>query len=177
MTCGNCNQNCRQGRDCPADSTLIHWLRGLRDRVVSARGPDFIIGGEKDPYLCRWYLIPRNRFFNVYLHLFMRSDDHRALHCHPWANASILIDGKYTEHTIEAGGISTRKERKAGDIKIRFSGRHAHRIELTHGICWTVFITGPKYREWGFHCPTSGWRHWVDFTKKHDSGQTGRGCD
>lgn len=177
MTCPPCNKKCREGRDCPSDAPLIKWLRCLRDRVVNSRAPDVIIGGHDSPYLLRWHLLPRNRFLNVYLHYFMRSDDDRALHDHPWVNASILIDGNYTEHTIDAGGIHKRTVRNAGDIKARWSGRHAHRIELTHGQCWTVFITGPRYRQWGFHCPRAGWRHWKDFTAKHDSGQTGRGCD
>ncbi len=42
------------------------------------RKPDFIIGGPENPYLLRWYLIPQNRFFNVYLHKILRSDDDRA---------------------------------------------------------------------------------------------------
>ena len=38
----------------------------------------------------------------------------------------------------------------------------AHRIELDAGPAWTLFVTGPKYREWGFHCP-DGWRLWTDY--------------
>ena len=29
---------------------------------------------------------------------------------------------------------------------------------------WTLFITGKKQREWGFHCP-KGWMHWEKFTE------------
>lgn len=47
------------------------------------RAPDFYIGGNANPYLLRWWVIPRNRFFNVYLHKFLRDDDDRALHDHP----------------------------------------------------------------------------------------------
>jgi hypothetical protein len=42
--------------------------------------------------------------------------------------------------------------------------------------CWTVFITGPIVREWGFHCP-KGWVHWREFTDARDSGSIGKGCD
>ena len=35
-------------------------------------------------YLSRWHIIPRNRYFNIYLHKFVGSDDDRALHDHPW---------------------------------------------------------------------------------------------
>jgi hypothetical protein len=116
------------------------------------RPPDVRIGPADDTYLQRWHVIPRNRFFNVYLHRFLRSDDDRALHDHPWINLSILLRGTYTEHTIAAGGVHQRAVRKAGDFKLR-GARTAHRVELTHGTCWTLFITGPRLRSWGFHCP------------------------
>ena len=140
------------------------------------REPDKVIGGGERPYLFRWYLIPRNRWLNVYLHQFLRSDDDRALHDHPWWNMSLLLEGRYSEHTIRAGGINIRARRRAGDVKFR-SARAAHRIELTHGPCWTLFITGPRIREWGFHCTHTGWRHWRDFVDDRDTGRIGRGCE
>lgn len=149
----------------------------LRRHVADRRPPDVVIGGHDDPYLLRWFVIPRNPVFNVYLHLFLRSDDDRALHDHPWVNCSVLLDGAYTEHTIEAGGIERRTRRQAGDWYIRPSGKMAHRIELTDGPCWTLFITGPRYREWGFHCPRAGWVHWKRFTAADDPGAVGKGCD
>jgi len=144
--------------------------------MANGREPDAIIGEKSNPYLLRWWLIPRNPVFNVYLHLFLRSDDDRALHDHPWLHLSILLEGAYTEHTIRAGGINRRIRRTAGDLKLR-GPRAAHRIELTDGSCWTLFITGPRIRTWGFHCTTAGWVPWNIFT--HDEGNVstiGRGC-
>lgn len=155
-------------------------LKSIADLIinhVSFRDPDFIIGGSDRPYLLRWWLIPRNRIFNIYLHCFLRSDDDRALHDHPWANCSILLRGNYIEHTIAAGGIHQRKRLFAGDFKLRLSGRIAHRLELVDDTCWTIFITGPTYRRWGFHCPERGWVYWKDFTNPRDIGSIGRGCD
>jgi hypothetical protein len=141
------------------------------------RAPDFVIGGADRPYLRRWFLLPRNPIFNVYLHQFLRSDDDRALHDHPWASCSILLRGLYLEHTIDAGGINRRKVLIAGDVRIRWSGRLAHRIELIDGPCWSLFLTGPRYREWGFHCPEQGWIGWKRFTATDDAGAIGKGCD
>jgi hypothetical protein len=148
---------------------------------VTRRAPDFLIGGADAPYIRRWWVIPRNRWFNVYLHQFLRSDDDRALHDHPWANLSILLRGDYIEHT-QAG----TRWRTAGDVVFRKSGKFAHRIELPLNYasgdvfsecpCWTLFITGPRYREWGFHCPR-GWVHWKLFTATDDIGAVGKGCD
>ncbi|MCB1886271.1 MAG: hypothetical protein KDH20_01580 [Rhodocyclaceae bacterium] len=140
---------------------------------LSRRPPDVVIGGHQRPYLLRWHVIPRNRRFNVYLHRFMRSDDDRALHDHPWWNVSILLRGRYLEHT--PGSVV---ERRAGRLS-GFAARRAeaaHRIELIDGPVWTLFVTGPRVREWGFWCP-QGWRHWKIFTSEHDSGEVGRGCD
>ncbi len=167
---------------------------------TTRRAPDFIIGGRERPYLLRWYLTPwrgwwrdvpesaRSRWQrfvlggarllpNVYLHQFRRSDDDRALHDHPWLfNASVLLDGRYIEHTIDAGGIHRRRELRAGALRLRW-GRAPHRVELIDGPCWTLFVMGPVVRQWGFHCPAQGWVHWRDFTAADDAGAVGRGCE
>lgn len=151
----------------------------MADRIVAigeGREPDFVIGGVERPYLLRWWLIPRNLVANAYLHLFLRSDDDRALHDHPWVNCSILLRGSYTEHTIAAGGIHRRQVLTAGDFKVR-GPRSAHRIELHDGPCWTLFLTGPKVRTWGFHCPDTGWIPWQRFVARDDIGNVGPGCD
>lgn len=152
-------------------------IRAAILRWALARKPDVVIGGAERPYLRRHWLLPRNRFFNIYVHQFLRSDDDRALHDHPWLfNASWLIDGQYLEHTIAAGGISVRTPRAAGAFKLRW-GPAPHRVELTDGPCWTVFMTGPVVRDWGFHCQHNGWVHWRLFTAADDPGAVGKGCD
>lgn len=155
-------------------SSVVEFLFAQLGRVAS-RAPDVLIGKQDDTYMRRWWVIPRNRFFNIYLHHFLRSDDDRALHDHPWWNASILLWGRYTEHTIAAGGVNRRVEYAAGAIKLR-GAKYAHRVELTDGPCWSLFITGPMLREWGFHCP-AGWRPWQQFVDPTDRGKIGKGCD
>lgn len=154
---------------------LRGWLLARLVRVAERRPPDFVIGGGENPYLRRWWIIPRNRVFNVYLHHFLRSDDDRALHDHPWINLSVLLAGSYVEHM--PGGKALRVE---GDLIAR-GPRAAHRVALLADQdgempVWTLFITGPKVREWGFHCPR-GWRHWRDFTAGPRGERVGRGCD
>jgi hypothetical protein len=156
---------------------VLKLLVASARRIRDSRDPDFIIGGAEYPYMLRWWVIPRNRFFNIYLHRFCRSDDDRALHDHPWWNVSILLEGEYTEHTIPAGGINVRKVYQAGELKFR-GAKSAHRVELHAGECKTLFITGPNIRDWGFHCP-AGWKRWQEFTKARDGkpGEIGPGCD
>lgn len=163
-------------------------IRNLILRWARNRKPDFIIGGHESPYLRRHWLLPRNRFFNIYVHEFLRSDDDRALHDHPWAfNASWLIEGCYLEHTINEGGVAVASYRQAGDWKFRW-GPAPHRVQLPADTydgqagkwrekpCWTVFITGPVVRVWGFHCPRR-WVPWREFVDARDAGAIGRGCD
>ena len=154
-------------------------LAALQRRAdwIMQRPPDFVIGNAADPYLIRWWVIPRNRWFNIYLHEVRRSDDDRALHDHPWLNASIIVRGGYHEQTIATGGIRHRALRVAGSMVFR-RARAAHRLEVDPSLGTTIslFITGPIVRHWGFHCPDAGWRHWEDFTGPAAKGQVGRGC-
>jgi hypothetical protein len=145
------------------------------------RKPDFYVGGRDNPYMLRWHIIPRNKWFNIYLHKFLQDDEDRACHNHPWKSLSIILKGKYIEHLPN------------GKIKIwkrgAFIYRHAdyfHRIELFKDrsiACrkvprstWTLFVTGRKIQEWGFLCP-QGFRHWRDFVNPDNHGETGAGCD
>jgi hypothetical protein len=157
---------------------LFRWA----ERIKASRPPDVVIGGEENPYLLRWHILPQNNLFNIYLHEFRRSDDDRALHDHKYPNLSILLDGMYLEHRIRAGGIHTRELCCPGTLKAR-RGSTAHRVELVpHPVtgdpvrCTTLFLTSFKTREWGFHCP-HGWRHWTEFCADNNYGRVGKGCN
>lgn len=162
-------------------------LRRLANRLVRPfwREPDFYIGGKENPYLLRWWVIPRNRFFNVYLHKFLRDDDDRALHDHPWVSLSIVLRGGYFEHMPfrfayrPVGSIVFRRSTAAHRIRLDTKAvydRDGNYVGTRSVPAWTLFITGPRIREWGFHCP-QGWRHWKEFTSEVDSGNIGKGCE
>lgn len=147
----------------------IEGMRAWAQQIISMRRPDFVIG---DDYLRRWYVIPRNPWCNVYLHEIRKSDDDRALHDHPWRNTSIILAGSYIEHL--PGGAFTYCS--AGDV-IEREPEALHRLEIEPGAppVLSLFVTGPKVREWGFACP-QGWVPWQEFTDPTDSSKTGRGC-
>ena len=141
---------------------FIVWL------VIGGRGRDNgvgrflscrrISGLDGSDYLIRRYLLPRNKFLNIYLHRFLGSDDDRALHDHPWYSISCVLKGRLIEHRSDG---STRKIGR-GKIAIR-SPRFQHRIELPVGeSATTLFITGPVVRTWGFVCP-QGWISWREY--------------
>ncbi|WP_081630737.1 hypothetical protein [Thioalkalivibrio sp. ALE16] len=147
---------------------ITRWLSGWARRYMNRRPPDFVIGND---YLRRWYVIPKNRLFNVYLHAVIKSDDDRALHDHPWlGNMSWVLSGCYREHMPNGSRLLE------GGSRVFRGARSPHRLEVVASPVLSLFITGPKVREWGFHCP-NGWRHWKEFTAPDDSGKVGRGCD
>lgn len=197
------------------------WLRAVNElqwwllfRVVARRSPDFVVGADSPDgaYLRRWWLTPWSGLYRdvadaqmthwqrfvsklpgIYLHEFLRDDDDRALHDHPWASLSLLLFGSYIEHTVAEGGIHQRRRFDQGALRFR-GAKFTHRIELlasdvavtvngrTRGqprrrTCWTLFIVGFRVRSWGFHCPARGWVPWRTFTAAGKPGETGAGCD
>lgn len=142
---------------------LQQWAQGQM-----VREPDFVIGED---YMRRWYIIPRNENLNLYLHE-MRRSDNDVMHDHPWDNTSLVIRNGYMEHTPLGSYYRAPGQvipRKASD---------AHRLELLGDqSSVSLFMTGPKIREWGFHCP-NGWIPWQMFTNNNHSGRSevGAGC-
>lgn len=156
-------------------SPITCRIRNWAKRTADERPPDFVIGDPGDPYMRRWWIIPRNPLFNIYLHQVRKSDEDRALHDHPWWNMSIVLDGGYVEVTPAGSHV-----RHVGSVV----GRRAaalHRLVVpehytVYGIeVWTLFITGPRIRTWGFQCP-QGWVPWHKFVKPAAPGEVGRGC-
>lgn len=173
---------------------VTDWLYNRADRLMDRRSPDVLIGGADNPYMARWYVIPRNRFLNVYLHYVMRDDDDRACHDHPWSSVSVCLMGAIREiiETRHEHGLAgyhpewievRRTERliEAGDV-VRRSAWLTHRLTLPGGFpAMTLFITGPRVRSWYFWC-NDGRRpvHWKDFTQASTTGdgtKVGRGCE
>ena len=146
------------------------------------RKADFIIGTKEDPYLLRWYIVPRNNYFNIYLHKIVRSDDDRALHDHPWWNFSWILCAGYVEVMVRKGGDPSNKDdhyeryRNPWTMVLR-KPEAAHRLVVGDTPAWSLFLTGPRIREWGFYCP-KGWRHWLKFSDRKDGvGYVTKGCE
>lgn len=70
---------------------LIRWCekRGRVFKITGTAGPD-------DVYLIRYYVV-RSRYFNFFIHQFLRSD-RDDLHDHPWSFCTYLVNGAYTEN-------------------------------------------------------------------------------
>lgn len=120
---------------------------------------------SNEPYLTRYYLFLKDRKwfpFNVFLHNFHKGDLDD-LHDHPWPYFTIILRGGYWEHTPRG-----RFWRAPGHFRFQ-TPRSLHRIELEPGVsAWTLFIPGPKLREWGF-IVNGAWMHcdkYFEYRKK-----------
>jgi hypothetical protein len=130
---------------------------------------------ENEPYLERYYVFlrERERFpFNVFLHKFLKSDPDD-VHDHPWPYATLVLKGGYWEWIPHFDTVG----RKIGEYQVwrgpghfRVSkARSFHRIELDPDItAWTLFMPGPKQREWGF-LVRNQWIQWEEYLKQRKS--------
>jgi len=122
---------------------------------IAARLPRKVIGGEcfkeRGPLMIR-YLLLRTPLFSVYLHNFLRSDNDRHCHDHPWSFLSLILTGSYVEHTLTA-----TKLYRAGAIRYR-PAEWLHWVEVARPM-WTLIVVSRKRREWGF-LTERGWLPW-----------------
>lgn len=121
-----------------ASRSLLSMARRFMDTE-----PSQVLGPDGDPYLRRWWLEKDRSTGSVYIHQMLRSDRDEEFHDHPSANLSIVLEGEMIEHTPE--GITRWR---AGDIVAR-RPEDRHRIEIEAPLI-TMWIMGPKVREWGF---------------------------
>lgn len=188
---------------------LARLLLPRLKRWAGARKPNFEIIKDADPitferlgkftdvtvprkeiYLQRWWLVPRNDWMNVYLHRMIRDDD-AVLHDHSYWSLSLVLSDGLEELWLEKpddvsrlwkGNIIDVAETRRpvqGDLVLR-TPRMAHQLKVLPGTePWTIFVTGPRVKSWGFYCKR-GWKLWseyvkVDQTKGRGTGTSGIG--
>jgi hypothetical protein len=98
------------------------------------------LGKPECPYVHRWCI--NFWLFSIRIHHFLRSDDNRALHDHPFWFITLILKGCYDD-------ISDKRTitLKCGNIAFR-RAIHRHTVK-TSGV-WTLLITGREKRVWGF---------------------------
>ena len=119
-------------------------------------------------YMNRFHILPANRYFNIYLHRYVGPDDLRfGLHDHPWHSFSIVLKGLLFEMKPmgRPEDVSLGKAALGVDIEFLTAGcfkyrktTNSHAITQVTKNTWTLFITGPVKRKWGFWTPVG----WVD---------------
>lgn len=103
-------------------------------------------------YLRRFYLKRDGVDFHLYLHYFVRGDDDKFVHDHPWDFQTLILNKGYTEE-LKNG---QKYFREPGVWSPRRPAEWAHKVHLTKGPVWTLFKTFGKRKEWGF-LTDKGW--------------------
>lgn len=114
-------------------------------------------------YLDRWPLFRIPWGPRLFLHRIYTKDPDRPVHNHPWAWAKALIlSGGYTEERTSDGSLYRMRTYGPGAVNgLGLADYHSilHVLPNT----WTLFLTGPRVRDWGFlvghtHVP---WRQYL----------------
>ncbi len=110
------------------------------------------------PYLTRWVLDFGR--FSIRLHHWHASDDLRAPHDHAWNFISILLAGSMLDRTPGSSGGYTGEpptDTPRRWLRLdRFKAEHRHSVVVGPKGAWTLLLTGPIRREWGFWVPRLG---------------------
>jgi len=161
---------------------LAAWLM---KRAIKKNQVFHITGREKndiDVYMIR-YVVAKTRWFGIYLHRFLRSDDD-TYHDHPWPFFTYILEGGYKDNILRKDfyakntryyWITTTVSAKPGDLLFR-KAEHIHRVILDKHLTLdtadqgplTFVVLGKKKREWGFWSPAPhsaewAWTHWRKF--------------
>ena len=148
---------------------LYRWIQPKPSRYSQGGWWTILLDRESnEPYLVRYYLLSTRwleRWFpklsyHLVLHNTLKSDVD-GLHDHPWNWASRILSGGYWENTPEGRFWRCRTEgwrsRKGEDF---------HRLELDDRISdetWSLFLMGPRYKEWGFINKHGKWVQWKEY--------------
>ena len=125
-------------------------------RRVSRSKSGVLIGPPDNPLMTRFYVIPKNPVFNIYLHHIHRSDE-GDLHDHRAANISVILWGRYYEQrfsgkVIEGRAYPRLRVTVVERLQPQFRwARTPHRLILMHGEVWSLFVKFPHTQSWGFY--------------------------
>lgn len=154
------------------DAQSTHYKRPKFFGKVEILTPD-----ESQVYLRRWYLMRFPKLFSLRLHHILLPDTDRHPHDHPWPFVSIILRGGYDEVWSEGAdefrrtykhlwSWSTAKVRKTVRRISHHNSTDLHQIVRFHrGSTWSLFITGPEKRVWGFQTE-DGWMDWKRYEKE-----------
>lgn len=106
---------------------------------------------DSGPYVHRW--IVETPWGSVRLHKWVDNDDLRAAHDHPWPFYTLILWGGYIDLTTagehEGKPVYHGERLRAGNLRFR-PALHEHTVFLTARPTWTLVLTGPKVRPFGF---------------------------
>lgn len=129
-------------------------------------------------YMRRWIL--RTPWFTLRLHNILKSDEGRDFHDHPFSFVSLILRGGYMEHRPGCNGrrfvgwwlrgsadvpLCGCQRYYPGSV-VRRRAEDLHRLELFGRPAWTLVVTGPYRRTWGFKT-TAGWIPFTSYGRSY----------
>jgi len=145
---------------------IMNWVVRRLEKFLERTGRYYIIhsnyNGEPTPYLVR-YVLFRTRWFSIYIHRFLLSDD-GVPHDHPFNFITYIAECGYWEERWEKDGDKLGKPlkkiyRQPGSWAARRKS-DIHRVEVTfphqltdkHEAPLSLCLIGPiKRNTWGFY--------------------------
>lgn len=122
----------------------------MREHLRLRFGPfELIVDSRGSGVLDRWVL--RCPLGSVRVHHILKSDVDRDFHDHRFDWLGLILRRGYIEHSPNA---PPRVYRFLSLVRHR--AEDVHRLELPWGPAWTISLTGPQRRMWGFHT-AQGW--------------------
>lgn len=109
------------------------------------------VGRPECPYLTRWVFTVFG--YSIRLHHWTGSDDQRefegqkVFHDHPFWFITFVLSGFYWD--ITPSGVELVRQ---WTFHYR-PAEHRHSVKLASKECWTLLLTGPKVRNFGFYVP------------------------
>lgn len=120
------------------------------------------LGKPECPYAYRWVIILFG--YSIRVHYWLRSDDKRYMHDHPWSFFTIVLRGWYwdvsekTANYKPQGAIQTETdgENIVSEYINTYAYRkanHKHYVEIPKPGVITLLFCGRPHRKWGFWIP------------------------
>jgi hypothetical protein len=100
------------------------------------------LGLPQCPYVIRWRL--ETPAGSLRVHHWLGPDDDRAFHDHPWWFLTLVLRGGYRDVGPDRTDVLS-----AGSVRFRHA-LHQHTVVPGEQGAWTVLVTGPRSRSWGF---------------------------
>lgn len=130
--------------------------------------PDRLSDMELVGYLKRWSLAERDaegKAGRYYLHNIV-GPDKPFFHDHPWDFRVLVLSGGYIEMQLDEDGFEIEKAHLAGETR-EIRAERPHFIKEVFPQTWTLVVTSPVKRDWGFwHDET--WIHHREFEGNRD---------
>lgn len=115
---------------------------------------------SEEEYLHRYYYLNFRPFARIVLHKFLRSDID-GLHDHPWGFSTYILSGGYWETTQQ--GCFWRSQGYHATQTSNFFHRISIDPEKAGEDTWTLFMMGPKEKDWGFLNENDHWVQWEEY--------------